>query len=40
MSKKVPISKKLSKRKYRPAPRLIAWIYKTIMLDILTHFLP
>ena len=34
MSKKIPISKKLSKRKYAPAPRLIAWIYKTIMVNI------
>ena len=35
MSKKVPISKKLAKRDYKPAPRLIAWIYKTIMVDII-----
>ena len=34
MSNKKPMSKKLAKRKYAPAPRLIAWIYKTIMVDI------
>ena len=34
MAEKLTISKKLAKRKYRPAPRLIAWIYKTIMVDI------
>lgn len=34
MAKKETIAKKLSKRKYRPAPRLIAWIYKFIMLDL------
>ena len=32
---KTPISKKLAKRDYKPAPRLIAWIYKTIMVDII-----
>ena len=31
---KLTIAKKLSKRKYRPAPRIIAAIYKLIMLDI------
>ena len=31
---KLPISKKLAKRDYKPAPRFIAWLYKTIMLDI------
>ena len=35
MSKKIPISKKLAKREYAPAPRIIAWIYKTIMVDII-----
>ena len=34
MAEKLTIARKLSKRKYRPAPRLIAWIYKTIMVDI------
>ena len=35
MAEKLSISKKLSKRKYRPAPRVIAFIYKTIMVDII-----
>ena len=35
MAKKLTIAQKLSKRKYRPAPRLIAFIYKTIMVDII-----
>ena len=35
MAEKLTIARKLSKRKYRPAPRLIAWIYKTIMVDII-----
>lgn len=35
MSKKVPISKKLAARNYRPAPRFIAWLYKTIIVDII-----
>ena len=34
MSKKLSISKKLTKRKYAPAPRLISWLYKLIMVDI------
>ena len=34
MFKKIPISQKLAKRKYRPANRLIGLIYKTIMVDI------
>lgn len=34
MSKKIPISTKLAKRKYRPPYRLIGFIYKTIMVDI------
>ncbi|MBR2330635.1 MAG: 1-acyl-sn-glycerol-3-phosphate acyltransferase [Clostridia bacterium] len=34
MAKKLTIAKKLSKRKYRPAPKIIAAIYKLIMLDI------
>ena len=34
MSKKLPISKKLAKRNYAPAPKFIAWLYKVIMLDI------
>ena len=35
MGKKVPISKKLAKRNYRPAPRFIAWLYKIIMINII-----
>ncbi|MBR6773328.1 MAG: 1-acyl-sn-glycerol-3-phosphate acyltransferase, partial [Clostridia bacterium] len=35
MREKMTIAKKLSKRKYRPAPRLFAWIYKFIMVDII-----
>ena len=35
MKEKLTIAKKLSKRKYRPAPRPIAWIYKTVMADII-----
>ena len=31
---KLTIAKKLSKRKYRPAPKIIAAIYKFIMVDI------
>ena len=34
MAEKLPISKKLAKRKYRPASKFIAFIYKTIMVDI------
>jgi 1-acyl-sn-glycerol-3-phosphate acyltransferase len=34
MAEKLTIARKLSKRKYRPAPKFIAWIYKFIMLDI------
>ena len=34
MSKKLPISKKLARRKYAPAPRIIAAIYKFVMVDI------
>ena len=35
MAEKLTIAKKLAKRKYRPAPKLIAWIYKTVMVDII-----
>jgi len=35
MAEKLPISKKLAKRKYQPAPKFIAFIYKTIMVDII-----
>ena len=35
MAEKLTIAKKLSKRKYRPAPRIIAAIYKLIMVDII-----
>ena len=31
---KTPISKKLAKRNYSPAPKLIAGLYKLIMVDI------
>ena len=34
MAKKLSISQKLAKRKYRPAPKIIAMIYKTIMVNI------
>ncbi len=34
MAKKLTIAQKLRKRKYRPTSKFIAWIYKTIMLDI------
>ena len=34
MAKKLTIAKKLSKRKYRPAPRIVAGFYKMVMLDI------
>ncbi len=34
MKKKLSISQKLRKRKYKPTSKFIAWIYKTIMLDI------
>ena len=34
MAKKIPLSKQLNQRKYKPAPRIISWIYKTIMVDI------
>lgn len=34
MRKKLTIAQKLAKRKYRPAPRIIAWIYKFLMLDL------
>ena len=34
MAKKLTIAQKLSKRKYRPAPKFIAWIYHLIMVDI------
>lgn len=33
MAKKMTISKKLAKRDYKPAPRFITWLYKTIMID-------
>ena len=35
MAKKMSISKKLAKRKYKPAPKFIAWFYKTVMVDII-----
>ena len=35
MGKKLSISKKLAKRKYAPPMRLISWIYKFIMVDII-----
>ncbi len=35
MAQKLTISKKLAKRKYRPAPKFIHAIYKTIMVDII-----
>lgn len=35
MAEKLTIAKKLAKRKYRPAPRIIAGIYKFIMVDII-----
>ena len=35
MAKKLTIAKKLSKRKYRPAPRLVAGFYKMVMVDII-----
>ena len=35
MAKKLSISEKLAKRKYKPAPRIIAGIYKFIMADII-----
>ena len=34
MAKKLTIAQKLSKRKYKPAPRIIAGIYKFLMVDI------
>ena len=34
MKKKLTIAQKLSKRKYRPAPKIIAGIYKFLMSDI------
>lgn len=34
MAEKLSISQKLAKRKYRPAPKLITMIYKTIMVNI------
>ena len=34
MAKKTPISKKLAQRDYKPASKIISWIYKTIMVDI------
>ena len=35
MAKKLTIAKKLSKRNYRPAPRIIAWIYHFLMVKII-----
>ena len=35
--KKLTIAQKLNKRKYRPTCRLVAWLYKFIMLDIIGH---
>ncbi|MBQ8352555.1 MAG: hypothetical protein IJY34_02035 [Clostridia bacterium] len=35
MAKKLTIAQKLSKRKYRPSPRIIAAIYKFLMVDII-----
>ena len=37
MKEKLPISKKLAKRKYRPAPRFIAALYKFLMVDVIGH---
>ena len=34
MAKKLTIAQKLSKRKYRPGSRFVAWFYKTVMVDI------
>ena len=34
MAEKLTIAKKLAKRRYKPAPRIIADIYKFIMIDI------
>ena len=35
MAKKLTIAQKLSKRKYRPAPKIVAGIYKLLMVDII-----
>ena len=35
MKKKLSISEKLSKRKYGPAPKFFAWLYKFVMVDII-----
>ena len=35
MGKKLTIAEKLAKRRYKPAPKFIAWIYKFIMVDII-----
>ena len=35
MAKKLTIAKKLSKRNYRPAPKIIAWIYHFLMVKII-----
>ena len=37
MAKKIPISVKLAKRKYRPAPRPFAAFYKFVMVDLVGH---
>ena len=34
MAKKLTLSQRLAKRKYRPAPKFICWIYKFIMINI------
>ena len=34
MAKKLSISQKLAKRKYKPASKFIYWIYKFVMVDI------
>ena len=35
MAEKLTIAQKLSKRKYRPGSKLIAWVYKFLMVDII-----
>ena len=35
MKEKLTIAKKLAKRKYRPAPKIIAAIYKFVMVNII-----
>ena len=35
MAEKMTIAKKLAKREYKPAPKLIAGIYKFLMVDVI-----